>query len=217
MKGIKHMTGTPWHVEKFTRQEDDPKRHRSRCVHYESASKYCSYRCGQCVGSAHCSQYKEKDSIMKEQSTPVKERNSMHFVGIREIPMELIVIDFCIVKEPKKSKVDALIAYYKENGTLDKPIVVSVWKDKYLFEDKYLRYYVAKKLGLKTIPAKIGTFKESKTEDKLRKVGTIVKHPKFGTGTVVDSTQTHTTICFANDKKVMFDISVCVEKQFFTF
>lgn len=27
--GLERLTGTPWHVERFTRKEDDEKRHRS--------------------------------------------------------------------------------------------------------------------------------------------------------------------------------------------
>ena len=213
----KYMTGTPWHVEKFTRQEDDPRRHRSRCIHYDSDSKHCSYRCGQCVGSAHCSHYKEKVVATVNPTPQEKPTVSMEFAGVKEIPMSQVVIDYSKAKEPTKSKVDGLVAYYRKNGSLDKPIIVSVQGDKYQLEDKYLRYYVAKKLGLKSIPAKIGTFRESKAEDKLRKVGTKVRHQKFGNGTVVEATLTHTTIRFENEKEMKFDISMCLEKKYLTF
>ena len=212
----KHMTGSPWHVEKFTRQENDPRRHRSRCIYYNSSSKYCSYRCGQCAGAAHCSYYEEHvlpASLPEQQDKKL----SMEFVGVKEIPIKLVKIDYSKAKIPSKDKVDSLIEYYKKNGTLDKPIIVSVQNDIYLLEDKYLRYYVAKQLGLESLSAKIGTFKESKSEDRLRKVGTKVTHQKFGQGIVVDANETHTTIRFDNEKEMKFDISMCVERKYLTF
>ena len=62
MGKLNQMTGTPWHVEKYTRQEDDSRRHRSRCVYYTVKSKHCSYRYGNCIGSAHCLYYKEDET-----------------------------------------------------------------------------------------------------------------------------------------------------------
>lgn len=56
------LTGTPWHVDRFAREEDDPKRHRSRCFYYDK-TRGQNYRCakhGRCIGSAHCQYYDEK-------------------------------------------------------------------------------------------------------------------------------------------------------------
>ncbi len=59
--GIKQsLTGTPWHVEKMTRNEGDEKRHRSRCVFFRKKDRYCNIRCCSCFGSAHCPYYEEK-------------------------------------------------------------------------------------------------------------------------------------------------------------
>ena len=110
-----------------------------------------------------------------------------------------------------------MIEYYRKNGHLDKPVIVSIQKDSYLLEDKYLRYYVAKKLGLKTILAKIGTLQESKSEDKLRKKGMKIVHKTYGKGTVIDADETHTTICFENDKEVKLNISTCIENKLISF
>ena len=33
--GLKHMAGTPWHKERFARQEGDERRHKSHCVYYK--------------------------------------------------------------------------------------------------------------------------------------------------------------------------------------
>ena len=212
-----HMTGSPWHVEKFTRQENDPRRHRSRCIYYNSASKHCSYRCGQCAGTAHCPKYKEAEITTPLPEKQQEQKLSVEFVGVKDIPIKFVEIDYSKAKEPSKVKVDSLIEYYKKHGTLDRPIIVSVHKDHYLLEDKYLRYYVAKKLGLESISAKIGTFEESKVEDRLRKAGTKVTHQKFGQGVVIAANATHTTIRFDSMKEIKFDIFMCVEKKYLTF
>lgn len=54
MAGVNRMVGAPWHVERFERQEDDPRRHRSRCKYYNKTTKHCVKRNGKCIGAAHC-------------------------------------------------------------------------------------------------------------------------------------------------------------------
>lgn len=211
------LTGTVWHTEKFVRQEGDPRRHRSRCINYNSETKHCSYMCGQCVGSAHCSHYKERIIPQPAPNVKPQEKPRMDFSGVKEIPMSQIEINLDKARKPGKEKVDNLIAYYKQNGKLDKPIVVSVQGGKYLLEDKYLRYYVAKQLNLKTISAKIGTFKQSTADDRLHKVDTRVIHKTFGNGVVVNSNGNHTTIKFESGKEMSFDIAMCIQNGIITF
>lgn len=211
------LTGTVWHTEKFVRQEGDPRRHRSRCVNYDSKTKHCSYMCGQCVGAAHCSHYKEQVVAQPNPTVKPQGQPRMEFSGVKEILMSQVKINPDKAKKPGKEKVDNLIAYYRQNGKLDKPIVVSIQGDKYLLEDKYLRYYVAKQLNLKTIPAKIGTFKQSSADDRLHKVGTKVTHKTFGKGVVTDSDGSTTTIKFENGKEMKFNIEMCVQNGFITF
>lgn len=67
MENLSKLTGTPWHVERFTRQEGDDRRHRVRCVFYEGkASEFCKYYCVKCRGAAHCEQYEEKSFTPEE-------------------------------------------------------------------------------------------------------------------------------------------------------
>ncbi len=61
MTAVNRMTNVPWHIEKYTREEDDDRRHRNRCVYYRKEDKYCSKLVSKCCGSAHCSYYKELD------------------------------------------------------------------------------------------------------------------------------------------------------------
>lgn len=210
-----YLTGMPWHVEKYVRQEDDPRRHRSRCLNYSKNTKFCVFMRGQCIGAAHCLHYKEKQEeyldLEKHETA-----SSLKFEGVKEIPLCQIEIDHSRAEEPKPSKVTELITYYRQNGSLDKPIIVSVKGQGYYLEDKYLRYYVAKLLGLSKVPAKIGTFKKSKLEDKLRKKGARVKHKKFGMGIVLESDCTHITIQFDNNRIKKLDIAACLTNGLIT-
>ena len=56
---------------------------------------------------------------------------------------------------PRATKVNAVLDYYQAHGELDKPIVVRHHGDGYELVDKYLRYYVAVKLGFDQIQAVI--------------------------------------------------------------
>lgn len=62
--GLKHLEGTPWHVERFTRKEGDKKRHRSRCIWYRGHA-YCAWHFEHCWGAAHCRHYCEEDPYKK--------------------------------------------------------------------------------------------------------------------------------------------------------
>lgn len=74
--GLEQLTGTPWHVERFTRKEGDEKRHRSRCVYYRGGG-YCAWHFEHCWGSSHCRHYDEveaKEEKNKVSSKKEKER-----------------------------------------------------------------------------------------------------------------------------------------------
>ena len=71
--GINRMTGTPWHIEKYTRDEFDDRRHRSRCAHYQKKDAFCFRYSEKCRGSAHCPYYKERDYAPVNDSEDVSE------------------------------------------------------------------------------------------------------------------------------------------------
>ena len=58
---------------------------------------------------------------------------------------------------PRAAKVNAIMDYYQMHGELDKPVVVRKQGEVYTLVDKYLRYYVAEKLGFERIQAIILT------------------------------------------------------------
>ncbi len=57
--GLESFTGTPWHTDKFTRADGDPRRHRSRCVYHKNDGGCAYYKESRCHGAAHCDYYKE--------------------------------------------------------------------------------------------------------------------------------------------------------------
>ena len=76
MSRLSEMQGTPWHVEKFTRQEGDERRHRSYCVHYDKALKYCELTCGGCWGASHCNQYSTQRPQLKAQQNYINQSST---------------------------------------------------------------------------------------------------------------------------------------------
>ena len=49
------LPDTPWHVGYAKKQEDDPRRHKARCIHYRDGQ--CGWKAnysGNCLGSSHC-------------------------------------------------------------------------------------------------------------------------------------------------------------------
>lgn len=67
MSKLGQMQGSPWHINKFTRKPGDKRRHRSRCINYNSSEEYCSKQVGRCVGAAHC-RYYDEEGIQKNVS-----------------------------------------------------------------------------------------------------------------------------------------------------
>ncbi|WP_026668141.1 hypothetical protein [Butyrivibrio sp. AE2005] len=61
MTKVSKLTGTPWHVEKLTRNEGDERRHKSRCKYYRKKDSYCKYQYIECRGSRYCKYYKTNE------------------------------------------------------------------------------------------------------------------------------------------------------------
>lgn len=73
-QGANSLGGTPWHVEVLRMDEFDERRHRGRCIYYNSSRKTCAYKQEKCCGSSHCDYYKEKEiySIRNSMNNNVK-------------------------------------------------------------------------------------------------------------------------------------------------
>ena len=76
--GVNKLTGTPWHVERVHRAENDDRRYKGRCAFYTYKNNHCSKYCGRCQGSAHCNYYKaiseEEFKARQKESQRVKRK-----------------------------------------------------------------------------------------------------------------------------------------------
>lgn len=52
------LPDTPWHVGYAYKDENDPRRHKARCIHYDKDK--CMCRLVRCIGSSHCKFYAER-------------------------------------------------------------------------------------------------------------------------------------------------------------
>ena len=55
----RRLPDTPWHIGYAKKKDNDPRRHKSRCIHLEEG--ICHARGIRCPGSAHCTSYCEND------------------------------------------------------------------------------------------------------------------------------------------------------------
>lgn len=210
MGKISELTGTPWHVEVIGNSEDEDRRHRARCSFYTNKkTSYCNYYNERCRGAAHCTAYKDKNVDFNMEQVPVDIVKP--FVDIRHIEISKIIVPKDVFDKPSEEKIKKLIDFYKRNQRLDKPIVVECAKNSYLLKDKYLRYLVAKQLGLKELYAEMGNQEDIRSWNKLRKKGTLVWVNKLGdVGEVVDFTIRKVTIKFDNGVIKEYDIHKCI-------
>ena len=63
MASVSEMQGVPAHLEFLHKDEDDVRRHKTRCVHYKNG--YCKYYKRKCYGSRFCEVYKESKIIIE--------------------------------------------------------------------------------------------------------------------------------------------------------
>ena len=84
MKNHYRSQGGPFHQEFLLKEENEEKRHRSRCVYYESLEKYCRHYCMKCKGSNACEKYEEKPNVKKIASEDKKPKKPYVSSGIEE-------------------------------------------------------------------------------------------------------------------------------------
>lgn len=210
MGNVSGLTGTPWHVEILGNSEDEDRRHRARCSFFTNIkTNHCNYYNERCRGAAHCTIYKEK--IVNMNKEQVSENDVKPFDDIRLIKISKIIVPKDVFKKPSEEKMKKLVDFYNMNNRLDKPIVVECARNNYLLVDKYLRYLVAKQLGLKELYVEMGNQEDIRNWNKLRKKGTLVWVNKPGeVGEVVDFTISNVTIKFDNGVIQEYDIHKCI-------
>lgn len=96
----KILPDTPWHIGYAKKQEDDPRRHKTRCLHYKKG--ICETRC---IGSSHCTLYEERE-LAKYKHT------SYRLIHNNEVFVKNDVRRFCLdsgLKEKHKRLEDILV------------------------------------------------------------------------------------------------------------
>lgn len=86
MPKVSELTGTPWHVEKLTRNEGDERRHKSRCIYYRKKDSYCKYQYIECIGSRYCKYYKAKESekVSTDAEAPLNKKDAIEKISDTE-------------------------------------------------------------------------------------------------------------------------------------
>lgn len=208
--GEKHFVEGTRHITCL--HKNDERRSKFHCKHLRIGNS-CPFW-GKCIGSSHCFYYEEKEQnpSQKKATNAPPTKKVFPFSGEKELPLKDILIDTKFLKStPNPQKVQKLLDYYEEHKRLNAPIQVICDNDKYRLKDKYIRYYVAKQLGLATIPAiyyvrHLAVFGQ----------GARVVHKKYGVGTVTQSDSLHVHITFDSGIEKDFEKRICDEQKLLT-
>lgn len=71
--GLNRFTGSPWHMERWHREEGEKRRHRSNCVYFYKESHYCRHYRIPCYGSGQCPKYKEREERVNSKAPEVRD------------------------------------------------------------------------------------------------------------------------------------------------
>ena len=74
------LSGTPWHTEFIKMNENDFRRHKSRCKYYINEYDHCSYYSQKCIGSSHCLYYKELQNKTLNNEKNIKQKKSTNSI-----------------------------------------------------------------------------------------------------------------------------------------
>lgn len=77
MKRFGKIQGTPWHIETIRKHENDPRRSKNKCIHYDNG--FCNEYFHQCFGSAHCSKYIAKEKKVDNLKEVKPKKKSQNF------------------------------------------------------------------------------------------------------------------------------------------
>lgn len=234
MSGVQNLTGIPWHVERFEREEGDERRHRSRCRFFQGKPyNLCLYHSVRCYGSAHCENYIEKyqaqekpvqklaikkskpSKSYKEAKAPATDNNQKKgFSGLKYLPLSAIHLDQRYAKNPPKpEKIARIIAFYEANHRFAIPMIVEPMRNQYRLIGNPLSFFAAQQLGLKSAPAETGTKEEIQVRKQLRTKGTLVwSNQQADVGEVIQFTLTRVTIQYDNGNVQTYDLYQCLEK-----
>ena len=121
------LPDTPWHVGYAKKQENDPRRHKARCIHYRDGQ--CGWKAnysGKCIGSSHCMEYSESLEDFKKLQESRKTTEQIERDNIDKYKKSL---------EPKKEQLERSNNPYKYRkcSELNRCLVC----DEHLYKEKY--------------------------------------------------------------------------------
>lgn len=130
------------------------------------------------------------------------------------VPVEDIIVPQNYLKHiPKGDKTESIKKYYETFHTIDKPILVSEEKGKYILKDGYVRLFVGQEKGIDMLPVVLDS-PEGKLRNTLCKKDVIVKHKSFGIGFVERYDLKNVVIKFPSQKSlVKLNINFCIDNK----
>lgn len=210
MSKLGRMQGTPWHIEHMRRKEGDPRRHKANCVHYYKKHNYCLIRNTDCMGSAHCMEYKDGKNCSPELKNENKSCSMpIKYDSTKLIPMVSIISVKDKFKNPTAEELEREREYYCRHGRFSGNVTVYCYNNKYYVEKGYLYFCVAKLMGKKEINCKVKDTPDFETFDG-SVVGKRVKHRFFGEGVILTLNDNRSIIRFDSGKEIEIDYKMCM-------
>ena len=140
------LQGTPWHIETLSLDEGEKRRHQSRCIYFKQPNN-CKFN-SRCIGSSHCSIYKEKDKSSERTDIfdEVFIENKKENIGIAT--KENILNKYrskSSIKKDVKIKKEGLVKDYLKNKDKNAIKIGSIVKIKYLENNLVEEYKIVSK------------------------------------------------------------------------
>ena len=134
MKNKLKFPDTPWHIEYTKKAEDDPRRHKARCIYIEGDICHCGYDkyfLSKCGGSSHCNHYSETSIEDEEEKRKHNEIDAIVRSGIlnseRKMKKDVVFFQGKRYYKVYYSEDEAVMIPYDEKLTNEK-IAQIVWK-----------------------------------------------------------------------------------------
>lgn len=214
MSKINRMTGTPWHVDILRKEEDDTRRHRTRCSYYRKEGEFCSRMVSRCPGSAHCKYYSEK--MLPEQRKKKSRVNAEPFKGKKLIDLTDISIPAMFYRKKDSKQIGNLIKHYKKHHELLGAIVVQTVDGKYELVSGFSTCEAARILMIDRVEAFYRTpIKERTVKIKAPfKLNQWVEHVGHGIGRITSLDDEFVTVKYDNGKEKTYLIETCIEHKY---
>lgn len=218
MGSIKRMTGTAWHVNALRKNEEDIRRHKSRCVFFNKENGLCSKVVSRCPGSAHCKYYSENANKKNTEQDKYVPQRAVPFQNTKKINVKDIVVPTYLSKKKYKSPIQTahLIKHYIKFNELLGAIIVTIENEKYQLVSGLPFLNAARALKLNEITATyVESFSIKKCSSKtVFKLNQWVDHQGLGIGKIIEMNDSSLTVKFDNGSRKAYLIEDCIKHKF---